>query len=93
MYTAGIYKKIVPMEYLEFTQGLSDQDGNSIDPVSVGMPPDFPEEVLTSIVFKPKGDLTELIITEYNWTMGQMYIYSLVGLHQSIDKLAVALAR
>ena len=31
-YTAGVYKKIIPMEYLEFTQGLSDKDGNPIDP-------------------------------------------------------------
>jgi uncharacterized protein YndB with AHSA1/START domain len=92
-YTAGIYKKIVPMEYLEFTQGLADKDGNPIDPQQVGMPPDFPEEILTSIVFKPKGEMTELTITEYGWTPGQMYVYSLAGLHQSIDKLAAALAK
>ena len=93
-YTAGVYKKIVPMERLEFTQGLSDKDGNPIDPARMGMPPDFPKEIRTVIVFRPKanGQMTELIITEYDWTMGQMAVYSLAGLHQSIDKLAEALA-
>ncbi len=91
MYTAGVYKKIVPMELLEFTQGMADQDGNPIDPAQAGMPPDFPKELRTVIKFKAKGAMTELTITEYNWTPGQMYVYSLAGLHQSIDKLAESL--
>jgi len=35
--------------------------------------------------------MTELTITEYDWTMGQMVVYSLAGLHQCIDKLAESL--
>jgi uncharacterized protein YndB with AHSA1/START domain len=91
-YTAGVYRKIVPMERLEFTQGLSDKDGNPIDPAQIGMPADFPKEILTVIVFKAKGSLTELIITEYGWTAGQMAVYSYAGMQQSIDKLAAYLA-
>ncbi len=93
MYTAGVYKKIVPMERLEFTQSLADKDGNPIDPIKAGMPPDFPKEIRTVLVFKAKGNMTELTITEYDWTVGTMYVYSLAGLHQSIDKLAESLAR
>ena len=37
MYNAGVYKKIVTMERLEFTQGMADKDGHSIDPAQVGM--------------------------------------------------------
>ena len=92
-YTAGVYTKIVPMERLEFTQGLADKDGNPVDPVVMGLPPDFPKELRTVIVFKAKGDMTELTITEYDWTVGQMYVYSLAGLHQSVDKLAESLAK
>jgi uncharacterized protein YndB with AHSA1/START domain len=90
-YTAGVYKRIVPMELLEFTQGLSDQDGNPIDPASIGMPPDFPKEIRTVVTFKAIGEMTELTVTEYGWTPGQMYVYSLAGMHQSIDKLAESL--
>jgi uncharacterized protein YndB with AHSA1/START domain len=91
-YTAGVYTKIVPMQRLEFTQGLSDKDGNPIDPVQVGMPPDFPKEIHTVILFKAKGEMTELTITEYGWTMSLMYVYSYAGMHQSIDKLSAVLA-
>jgi len=93
MYTAGVYRQIVPMERLEFTQCLADQEGNILDPAQMGLPPDFPKEMRTEIVFKAKGELTELTITEYDWTVGQMYVYSFAGLHQSIDKLEDSLAQ
>jgi uncharacterized protein YndB with AHSA1/START domain len=90
-YTAGTYTKIVPMQRLEFTQGLADKDGNPLDPAQAGMPPDFPKEIRTSVVFKAKGNMTELTITEYDWPVGQMFVYSLAGMQQSIDKLAESL--
>jgi uncharacterized protein YndB with AHSA1/START domain len=91
-YTAGTYTKIIPMERLEFTQGLADEDGNPIDPAQLGMPPDFPKEIRTVVAFKGKGDMTELTITEYDWPVGQMFVFSLAGMHQSVDKLAESLA-
>ncbi len=92
MYTTGVYTKIVPLERLEFTQSLSDKDGNKIDPAAVGMPPDFPQELHTVLTFRRvRDDMTELTITEYGWTAGQMYVYSLAGMHQCVDKLAESL--
>ena len=92
-YTSGVYKRIVPMERLEFTQGLSDADGNPIDPQQAGMPPDFPKEIYTVVTFKTKGDMTELVITEDGWTMSQMYVYSYAGMQQQLDKLIPLLSR
>jgi uncharacterized protein YndB with AHSA1/START domain len=91
-YSAGVYQKIVPMQRLEFTQSISDKDGNPIDPTLAGLPADFPKVIHMVVVFKAKGDMTELTITESGWTPGQMMVYSLAGMHQSIDKLAVSLA-
>jgi uncharacterized protein YndB with AHSA1/START domain len=88
-YNTGIYTKIVPEERLEFTQCLSDADGNPIDPADVGMPPDFPKEVQFIMEFKALSDTkTELTIIEYNWTMGQMSKYAVMGMNQSLDKFA-----
>jgi uncharacterized protein YndB with AHSA1/START domain len=92
-YTAGVYQKIVPLERLEFTQHLADKDGNKLDPAQAGLPPDFPAELRTVVTFKTLRDMTELTITQYNWTVGQMYVYALAGLHQTIDKLAAGLKR
>lgn len=93
-YSTGVYKKIVEHKLLDFTQFLSDEHGNKIDPASVGMPADFPAELRMTVEFKAiRADMTELIITEYNWTMGQMAVYSYAGMQQSIDKLAESVSK
>ena len=92
-YTAGVYKKIVPMKLIEFSQGLSDKDGNRIDPTSIGMPADFPKEIPSALAFNRVGNKTELTATEYGWTVGQMRDMSEAGLKQCLDKLADVLAR
>lgn len=92
-YTSGVYTKIVPFERLEFTQGMSDAEGNRVDPQTVGLPPDFPREMNTVIQFKRKGELTELIITESHWTEGMMAVFAYAGMHQSLDKMSEILAQ
>lgn len=92
-YVTGVYRRIVPMELLEFGQSLSDADGNVIDPVDVGMPPDFPRETRTVVTFRPVGDRTELTITEYNWEIGEQRDLSEAGMNESLDKLEEALAK
>lgn len=87
LYSTGVYKKIVPMERLEFTQYLADKDGNIIDPAQAGVP-DYPKEIQFAIEFKAKGDQTELTITESGWTLGQMSEYAVIGMNQSLNKLA-----
>ena len=91
-YTAGVYKKIVPMKLIEFTQGLSDKDGAPVDPTTLGMPADFPKEIRSALAFKRVGDKTELTATEYDWTVGQMLEMSESGLKECLDKLAAVLA-
>lgn len=91
-YTTGVYRKIVPLEYLEFTQGMSDKGGNPLEPALAGMPADFPGEVRTVVTFKPlRGDMTELTVTENDWPVSQMMVYSIAGLHQTVDKLIASL--
>lgn len=90
-YTAGTYSKIVPLERLEFTQSLADKDGNLIDPVTIGMPDDFPKETQTTVIFKSikNGTMTELTIIETGQQPGsQMFLFALLGLYQTMDKLA-----
>jgi uncharacterized protein YndB with AHSA1/START domain len=91
-YSVGTYTKIVPLMRLEFTQSLSDKDGNKVDPTEVGMPADFPKVVNFEIGFREVGGKTELTIKESNWTLGQMYDYAVAGMNQSMDKLAKSIA-
>ena len=92
-YTAGVYKKIVPLKLIEFSQGLADKDGNRIDPAAMGMPADFPKEIPSALAFKRVGDKTELTVTERDWTVGQMRNMSEAGMNECLDKLAIVLAK
>lgn len=92
-YTSGVYKKIVPLKLIEFSQGLADKDGNRIDPTTMGMPADFPKEIPSALAFKRVGAKTELTATEYGWAVGQMREMSEAGLKECLDKLAEVLAR
>jgi len=93
-YVTGIYKRIVPLNRLEFTQSLSDKEGKSINPVSVGLPADFPKELRTVVRFRKVGcDMTQMTVTQSDWTPGQMLVYTTAGLNQSMDKLTRSASR
>lgn len=86
-YTAGEYKEIIPMEKLVFTQSLADANGEKLDKAQ--RPPDFPDDVLTTITFKEVNGMTEMNIVEQGWELSQMSVFAYAGMHQSLDKLAI----
>lgn len=92
MYSTWEYRKIVPMERIEFIHNLSDKDGNSVEPSTLGMPADFPKDQLQIVEFKALDNgSTELKITEYGWTPGQMMKMSEMGMEQCLNKMAAML--
>jgi uncharacterized protein YndB with AHSA1/START domain len=93
-YSTWQYEKIVPMQRIEYIHNLSDKDRNPVDPVSMGMPPDFPQDQRHTVTFKDLGNSkTEMTVTEHNWTVGQMMEMSKMGLEQCLDKMAASFAR
>jgi uncharacterized protein YndB with AHSA1/START domain len=93
MYSIWLYQKIVPMERIEYIHNLADQDGHKIDPSVLGMPPDFPQDQPHLITFKAlAANKTELTVTEYGWTVGQMMEMSRMGMEQCLDKMAAIFA-
>jgi uncharacterized protein YndB with AHSA1/START domain len=86
-FTSGEYKEISPMKKLIFTQGLSDANGKRL-PVDQ-LPPDFPENIVTTIDFRDVNGMTELTITEHGWKPSTMSVFSYAGMHQSLDKLSI----
>lgn len=86
-FSIWVYTKIVPMKSIEFIQHLADKAGNKINPVSVGMPSDFPEDIRTVVTFRELGnDQTEMTVTEFA-DMGQTTKFAIMGLEQSLDKM------
>lgn len=88
------YQEIVPMERISYIHNLADKEGNAVDPVTMGMPPDFPRDQRHTITFTAvAGDQTELTITEHGWTVGQMMEMSRLGMEQCLDKMAAIFAK
>ena len=88
MYSLWTYKKIVPLQSIDFIQNLADEAGNIMDPAVLGMPPDFPMDIHTVVIFRELGSAkTEMTVTEYDWEIGQMSGFAKMGLDQSLDKM------
>jgi len=91
MYSIWNYTKIILHQHIEFIQNLADAQGNKMAPVALGMPPDFPEDIRTVVVFKSLGkDKTEMTVTEYA-EFGQISKFAQMGLEQCFEKMALAL--
>jgi uncharacterized protein YndB with AHSA1/START domain len=93
-YNTWFYRKIVPLERIEFILDWADKDGNRVDPAKMGLPPNMPRDVRHVITFKAIGDKkTEMTITEYGYTSDQMLEISKAGLEQCLDKMAATFTK
>ena len=75
------------MQRIEFIQNLADKDGNKMNPLKLGMPADFPEDIRTVVTFMKLGNnRTGMTVTEHA-DMGTMSKFAQMGLEQSVDKM------
>jgi uncharacterized protein YndB with AHSA1/START domain len=92
-YSIWQYTKIIPMQTIEFIQNLADKDGNRMKPTDLGMPPDFPEDILTVVTFVDLGNnTTKMTVTEHA-DMGSMSEFAKLGLEQCMDKIMQIFAK
>ena len=93
MYNTWNYTKIVPTERIEFVQHFSDENGSTLDPAALGLPPGIPNSVRHVITLKPvNGDQCELTVTEYGYANPQIVEISKAGMDQCLEKMAMSLA-
>jgi uncharacterized protein YndB with AHSA1/START domain len=96
MYSTWVYQKIVPMQQIEFIQNLTDQNGNLLDPATIGMPPEFPRDTRTVVTFKDLGNRkTEMTVTQFGMPTPdtEMGRNAELGLNQSLDKMVAIFAK
>jgi uncharacterized protein YndB with AHSA1/START domain len=88
-YNTWTYKKIVPMQRIEFISNFANKDGTRITPATVGLPPELRQEGRNVVTFKGLGNgKTEVTVTEYDWTVDHLMEMSRQGLEQCLDKMA-----
>lgn len=52
IYSAGVYKEIVPNKKLVVTDYFSDENGNMFEPADLGQDPNFPKETTVTVLFE-----------------------------------------
>jgi uncharacterized protein YndB with AHSA1/START domain len=93
LYNTWTYLEIVPLRRLEFIQRFSDEDGNTLDPATLGLPPGIPRDVRHVVTFEAAGGgKTELTVTEYGYDSDQVVEVSRAGMEQCLDKMAASFA-
>lgn len=87
LYSIWRYRKIVSMQRIEYIHNLADEDGAKVDPATMGLPPDFPQDQRHTVTLNAVGRKTEMTVTEYDWTVGHMMEMAQEGLEQCFDKM------
>ena len=60
----GVYKVVKKPELIVYTAINADEEGNPIDPVSIGMDPDWPGETEVRVTFTEDGGKTVVKLTQ-----------------------------
>lgn len=99
MYSAGVYKEIVPNEKLVVSDYFSDEEGNKIAPEEVGQDANFPDEMPDiQVRFDDVGEGKTRLTIEYPRPTSEEQFQAMLkggmveGWNSSLDKMAASLS-
>jgi uncharacterized protein YndB with AHSA1/START domain len=90
-WSTGVYREIIPMERLVFTDCFADEQGNVVPATYYGMSPDFPMEMLVIVTLEDEDGKTKLTLRHIDLPTGPDREGAQLGWSQSFDKLAESL--
>lgn len=90
-WSTGVYREIVPLERIVFTDSFADEQGNVVRASHYGMADDFPLELLVTITFQDEGGKTRMTVTHTGLPAGEIREQTKAGWNESFDKLAASL--
>lgn len=85
----GVYKEIIVPSKIVITDYFADEEGNPVSPTKYGLPSDFPEEALITVIFEDLRGRTRFTLYHTIPSMDDAKI----GWNQSFDRLAAYLAK
>lgn len=87
MYNTWTYKRIVPLQRIEYVLHFTDKDGKRVAPGELMLPPGIPLEVPHVLTLKSVDGGTELTLKEEGYTTDEIVEISRMGLGQCMDKM------
>jgi uncharacterized protein YndB with AHSA1/START domain len=91
-WSAGVYREIVPLERIVFTDSFADEKGTVVPASHYNMPGEWPLELLVTVTFEDAGGGTRMTLRHEGIPAGIMADNTKAGWNESFDKLAEALA-
>jgi len=90
-WSTGVYREIVPLERIVYTDSFADAEGNVVPATHYGMSADFPLETLVTVTFEDSEGKTKMTLKHIGIPAGQMKELAGAGWNESFDKLAESL--
>jgi len=85
----GVYKEIIPMEKIVFSDSFADEKGDIVPAAYYGMQGNFPLEMLVTVTFeKFEGNKTKMTLKHEGIPKGEHFAGANQGWNESFDKLA-----
>ncbi len=97
MYSAGVYKEIVPNEKMVVTNYFSDENGDKLPPLTFGQDPNFPDEMTVTVLFEEVEDGKTKLSLIYPKPETKEHMEAMLksgmkeGWNSSLDKMAKVL--
>ena len=91
-WSTGVYREIVPLERIVFTDSFADEHGNIVSAAHYGMEGDIPLEMLVTVTFEDLDGKTRMTLKHTGFQVGEMSDMAEAGWNQSFDKLAATLS-
>lgn len=90
-WSGGVYKEIVPMQKVVATDYFTDAEGNKIDPKEIGMPGEWPDEMIVTATFEDEGDGRTKLTLVHEGHPAEMADMAEAGWNESLDKMEAML--
>ena len=90
-WSTGVYREIIPMERIVFTDCFADEQGNVVPAAQYGMSSDFPLEMLVEVTFEEQDGKTKMTLKHIGIPTGPEHKGAQQGWNESFDKLAESL--
>jgi len=86
-WSKGVYREIVPMERIVYTDSFADEKGNTVPASHYNMPGSWPIEMTVSVTFDEQNGRTRMTLRHKGVPEGTMRELCETGWNESFDKL------
>ena len=90
-WSTGVYREIVELERIVYTDSFADEKGTPVPPSHYGISGDWPAEFLVTLTFEEHEGKTKMTLRHAGIQAGEMSDLAEAGWNESFDKLAESL--